>query len=84
MTDAMWEQTLAEWVGRLPKSHRAAREYAELLEALDKLTGEVRPCWGMADGMEARMAFGNTNYSVVEERINEALAAIARATGEDK
>lgn len=52
---------------------------ADLLEALDRLTGEVRACWGME--ADAREAFGNTNFTVVAERLDAALAAIALATG---
>lgn len=50
----------------------------DLLEALDRLTGEVRACWGME--ADARAAFGNTNYTVVAERLDAALSAIAKAT----
>ena len=53
----------------------------DLLAALDNLTGEVRACWGM-DEMELRSLIGNTNYNIVQIRLTEALAAIAKATGE--
>jgi hypothetical protein len=51
----------------------------ELLDALDRLTGEVAACWGM-DEVALRHELGNTNYSVVADRIEAARTAIAKAT----
>lgn len=51
----------------------------DLLEALDRLTGEVAACWGMGE-VALRQELGNTNYATVADRITAARAAIAKAT----
>lgn len=50
----------------------------ELFEELDRLAGEVRGCWGMAE-RALREIIGNTNYHIVEERLEASRAAIAKA-----
>lgn len=50
----------------------------DLLEALDRLTGEVRACWGM-EGV--REVVGNTNYGDVEGLIDQSLDALEKALG---
>ena len=52
----------------------------ELLEELDRLTGEVRGCWGMAE-QALREILGNTNYHIVEERLESSRIAVAKALG---
>lgn len=47
-------------------------------EALDRLAGEVAACWGMSP-VSLRDVLGNTNYTVVEDRIREARTALALA-----
>lgn len=49
----------------------------DLLEALRKLGNEATGMWAMADPD----AHGHTNLSVLRLRIDEALAAIAKAEG---
>lgn len=50
----------------------------EMLEALDRLTGEVAAHWGMSEPM-LRQELGNTNYSVVAVCIASARQAITKA-----
>ncbi len=54
----------------------------ELLEALDRLTGEAWACFGMNEE-GCRQLFGNTNYSIVCEWIEKAKTAIAKATASE-
>jgi hypothetical protein len=52
----------------------------ELLEALEQLTANVRGCWQMAE-WAIREAVGNTNYHCVQDKLEQARAAIAKARG---
>lgn len=52
----------------------------QLYEALDRLTGEVRACWGMSEP-SLRHEIGNTNYQIVADRIEDALTALSAARG---
>ena len=50
----------------------------ELADALGNLANEIRACWGMNE-LLLRQEIGNTNYSVVQLRLDEAMAALAKA-----
>jgi hypothetical protein len=52
----------------------------DLLEELDRLTGEVRGCWGM-DERALREVLGNTNYHIIEERLESSRIAVVKALG---
>ena len=72
------------WGNNPPTDHaRLIAAAPELLEELDRLIGEVRACWGMAE-IELRQALGNTNFNVVEERLTKARAAIEAATNDPR
>ncbi len=51
-----------------------------ILEELDRLTGEVAACWGIEE-VFLRESIGNTNYQVVLDRLEASRVAIAKAGG---
>lgn len=53
----------------------------DLYAALDYLAGEVRACLGISEP-EIRAAVGNTNMACLTQRVEQAIAALAKARGE--
>lgn len=54
----------------------AVEALPKLLDAADRLIGEVRACWGMEEPL-LRQQLGNTNYQIVSDRLEIALLLLA-------
>jgi hypothetical protein len=57
MTDERQEMTLRQWVEELPVSHRARREYQELLDGLDNSQDHIDTVTRMIQSMLQNQGF---------------------------
>lgn len=78
-TSVGFGSTLYEVAQALVELKSISTEREELREALDRLSGEVAGCWEMAE-RALRESIGNTNYHIVEERLEASRVALGIAT----